>query len=202
MGRRDNPNDSSCLSTGDRQSEIFPREPKHDGCLNTNESQHHAEVKENDVDLLIAHGGALGLPVNISCRPDTELTTLRLGKVVAGLLLPSSSFRPGSAYRLCRWPYRLLRWACRSSALPCLITEPRAHAYDCGGIKGAQAQTEWRMKALDLEVPLALSARLDEVIENRRGETNRHDPTGMSRPHDRVWGGASASDPWEVSYLR
>ncbi len=33
------------------------------------------------------------------------------------------------------------------------------------------------------------------------GETDRHDPTGMSRPHDRVWGGTPAPDPWEVCRL-
>ena len=31
--------------------------------------------------------------------------------------------------------------------------------------------------------------------------TDRHDPTGMSRPHDRVWGGVPASDPWEICGL-
>jgi hypothetical protein len=39
------------------------------------------------------------------------------------------------------------------------------------------------------------------VAEWVRGETDRHDPTGMPRPHDRIWGGASASDPWQVCRL-
>jgi transposase len=39
------------------------------------------------------------------------------------------------------------------------------------------------------------------VAEWVRGETDRHDPTGMSRPHDRIWGGAPASDPWDVCRL-
>ena len=36
------------------------------------------------------------------------------------------------------------------------------------------------------------------VAESVRRETDRHDPTGMSRPHDRIWGGAPAPDPWSV----
>jgi hypothetical protein len=34
------------------------------------------------------------------------------------------------------------------------------------------------------------------VAEWARGEADRHDPPRMPRPHDRIWGGASASDPW------
>src|SRR5262245_33146685 len=33
------------------------------------------------------------------------------------------------------------------------------------------------------------------------GEADRHDPTGMSRPHDRLRGGAPAPDPWKVCDL-
>jgi hypothetical protein len=33
------------------------------------------------------------------------------------------------------------------------------------------------------------------------GEADRHDPTGMSRPHDCVRGGAPAPNPWEVCRL-
>jgi hypothetical protein len=36
------------------------------------------------------------------------------------------------------------------------------------------------------------------VTEPVRREANRHDPTGMSRPHDRIWGGAPARDPGSV----
>ena len=36
------------------------------------------------------------------------------------------------------------------------------------------------------------------VAEPVRRETDRHDPTGMSRPHDRIWGGAPAPDPGSV----
>jgi integrase/recombinase XerD len=36
------------------------------------------------------------------------------------------------------------------------------------------------------------------VAEPVRRETDRHDPTGMSRPRDRIWGGASAPDPGSV----
>jgi hypothetical protein len=34
-----------------------------------------------------------------------------------------------------------------------------------------------------------------------RGETDRHHPTGMSRPHYRIWEGAPAPDRWEVCRL-
>jgi hypothetical protein len=36
------------------------------------------------------------------------------------------------------------------------------------------------------------------VAESVRRETDRHDPTGMSRPHDRIRGGAPAPDPGSV----
>src|SRR5262249_21896990 len=36
------------------------------------------------------------------------------------------------------------------------------------------------------------------VAEPVRRETDRHDPTGMSRPYDRIWGGAPAPDPGSV----
>src|SRR3989442_2295177 len=36
------------------------------------------------------------------------------------------------------------------------------------------------------------------VAEPVRREADRHDPTGMSRPHDRIWGGAPAPDPGSV----
>src|SRR6266436_1590316 len=36
------------------------------------------------------------------------------------------------------------------------------------------------------------------VAEPVRRETDRHDPTGMSRPHNRIWGGAPAPDPGSV----
>src|SRR5437660_7792322 len=36
------------------------------------------------------------------------------------------------------------------------------------------------------------------VAEPVRRETDRHDPTGMSRPHDRIWGGTPAPDPGSV----
>src|SRR5438876_1287680 len=36
------------------------------------------------------------------------------------------------------------------------------------------------------------------VAESVRRETDRHDPTGMSRPHDRIWGGAPAPDSGSV----
>jgi hypothetical protein len=39
------------------------------------------------------------------------------------------------------------------------------------------------------------------LAECVRGETDRHDPTGMSRPHDRIRGGAPASDPGQVCRL-
>ena len=39
------------------------------------------------------------------------------------------------------------------------------------------------------------------LAEYVRGETDRHDPTGMSRPHDRVRGDAPLSDPSEVYCL-
>src|SRR6266498_2602373 len=39
------------------------------------------------------------------------------------------------------------------------------------------------------------------LAECVRGETDRRDPTGMSRPHDRIWGGAPASDPGQVCRL-
>jgi hypothetical protein len=39
------------------------------------------------------------------------------------------------------------------------------------------------------------------LAERVRRESDRHDPTGMPRPHDRIWGGAPASDPWKVCRL-
>jgi hypothetical protein len=33
----------------------------------------------------------------------------------------------------------------------------------------------------------------------RERQADRHDPTGMSRPHDCVRGGAPAPNPWEVA---
>jgi len=36
------------------------------------------------------------------------------------------------------------------------------------------------------------------VAEPVRREADRHDPTGMSRPHDRIWAGAPAPDPGSV----
>src|SRR5215471_7450028 len=36
------------------------------------------------------------------------------------------------------------------------------------------------------------------VAESVRRETDRYDPTGMSRPHDRIWGGAPAPDSGSV----
>src|SRR5262245_14179362 len=39
------------------------------------------------------------------------------------------------------------------------------------------------------------------VAEWVRGETDRNDPTGMSRPYDRFRGGAPTPDPWEVRRL-
>src|SRR6266436_4029883 len=36
------------------------------------------------------------------------------------------------------------------------------------------------------------------VAEPVRREADRLDPTGMSRPHDRIWGGAPAPDPGSV----
>src|SRR5262249_42155594 len=36
------------------------------------------------------------------------------------------------------------------------------------------------------------------VAESVRRETDRHDPTRMSRPHDRIWGGAPAPDSGSV----
>jgi hypothetical protein len=36
------------------------------------------------------------------------------------------------------------------------------------------------------------------VAEPIRREVDRHDPAGMSRPHDRIWGGAPALDPGSV----
>src|SRR5258705_4325616 len=36
------------------------------------------------------------------------------------------------------------------------------------------------------------------VAEPVRRETDRHDPTGMSRPHDRIWGGTPAPDSGSV----
>jgi hypothetical protein len=39
------------------------------------------------------------------------------------------------------------------------------------------------------------------MAERVRGETNRHDPTGMRRPPDRVWRGSSAANPSRVFRL-
>src|SRR5262249_4934602 len=36
------------------------------------------------------------------------------------------------------------------------------------------------------------------VAESLCRETDRYDPTGMSRPHDRIWGGAPAPDSGPV----
>jgi hypothetical protein len=68
---------------------------------------------------------------------------------------------------------------------------------DRDGIYGAAVTR--RLRAMGIrDKPIAPGSPWQNGV---RRETDRYDPTGMSRPHDRIWGGAPASEPWEVCRL-
>jgi hypothetical protein len=73
---------------------------------------------------------------------------------------------------------------------------PRYLIRDRDGIYGATVTR--RLRAMGIrDKPIAAGS----PWQNAYGKTDRHDPTGISRPHDCVRGDASASDPWYVCGL-
>ena len=108
-------------------------------------------------------------------------------------------FMFGTWYRLGEEPEPLLKSFVTSATLDYVKTRPR--------VAMAQIATDFVLLAIFLSHLVGqlgpkngakTHANAARVRFARRGETDWHDRTGMSQPHDRIWRGAPAPDPGSV----